>query len=55
MFVFGTAMLKCEGYSDKKEFFDLNGCPAPMKAMHYALLARSADGLEWQHDKGTER
>ena len=25
MFVFGSAMLKCEGYSDKSEFFDRNG------------------------------
>ncbi len=24
MFVFGTAMLKCEGYSDKSDFFNNN-------------------------------
>ncbi len=24
MFVFGTPMLKCEGYSDKTDFFDNN-------------------------------
>jgi len=28
MFVFGSAMLKYEGYSDKSEFFDRNGYQA---------------------------
>ncbi len=40
MFVFGTTMLKCEGYSDKMDFFDNNDRNDSASNLHVACSTR---------------